>query len=88
MVTTRRKPRLTYGQVLEQVKQLPPADQDRLLAELEKTRRVFILEPTRSPAAIRRGRRLAAEIKKELAKKETGTLEETMIRLRGKSWSS
>ena len=88
MVTTRRKPRLTYGQVLEQVKQLPPADQDRLLAELEKTRRVFILEPDRSPAAIRRGRRLAAEIKKELAEKETGTLEETMIRLRGKSWSS
>lgn len=88
MVMTRRKPRVTYRQVLENAKQLPPADQERLLAELGKTRRVFILEPDRSPAAVRRGHRLAAKIKKELAEKQTGTLEETMIRLRGKSWSS
>ncbi len=88
MVMTRRKPRLTYRQVLENVKALPPADQDRLRAELAKKRRVYILEPDLSPTAIRRGRRLAAEIRKELEGKETGTLEETMIRLRGRSWSS
>ncbi|MBI5035234.1 MAG: hypothetical protein HZB51_32305 [Chloroflexi bacterium] len=85
---TRRKPHLTYRQVLENVKALPLADQDRLWAELAKTRRVYIMRPTGSPAAIRRGRRLAAEIRKELASKQTGTLEETMIRLRGRSWSS
>ena len=88
MVMTRRKPRLTYRQVLKNVRALPLADQSRLRAELDQTPRVYIMRPTRSPAAIRRGHRLAAEIRKELAGKETGTLEETMIRLRGRSWSS
>jgi len=87
MVMTRRKPRLTYRQVLENVRALPLAEQNRLRAELDKTRRVYIMRPTGSPAAIRRGRRLAAEIRKELEGKVTGTLEETMIRLRGRSWS-
>ncbi|MEW5717806.1 MAG: hypothetical protein AB1817_04195 [Chloroflexota bacterium] len=84
---TRRKPRLTYRQVLEKARALPLADQDRLRAELGRRRRVYILEPDLSPAAVRRGRRLAAEIRKELEGKVTGTLEETMIRLRGRSWS-
>lgn len=88
MVMTKRKPRLTYRQVLENVRALPLAEQDRLRAELDKTPRVYIMRPTGSPAANRRGRRLAAEIRKELAEKQTGTLEETMIRLRGRSWSS
>ena len=87
MVMTRRKPRLTYRQVLKNVRALPLPDQDRLRAELDKTPRVYIMRPTGSPAAIRRGRRLAAEIRKELEGKVTGTLEETMIRLRGRSWS-
>ena len=88
MVMTRRKSRLTYRQVLENVKALPLADQERLWAELAKTRHVHIMRPTGSPAAVRRGRRLAAEIRKELAEKQSGTLEETMVRLRGRSWSS
>jgi hypothetical protein len=73
---------------LKDVRALPLADQSRLRAELDKTPRVYIMRPTGSPAAIRRGRRLAAEIRKELAEKETGTLEETMTRLPGRSWSS
>ena len=52
MVMTNRKPRLTYRQVLENVKALPLADQNRLRAELDKTPSVYILRPTRSPAAI------------------------------------
>jgi len=88
MVMTRRKPRLTYRQILENVRALPLAQQNRLRAELDRTPRVYIMRPTGSPVAIRRGRRLAAEIRKELAGKVTGTLEETMIRLRGRSWSS
>lgn len=88
MVMTKRKPRLTYKQVLANVRALPLADQNRLRAELDKTPSVYILRPTGSPAAKRRGKRLADEIKKELATKDLGTLEETMIRLRGRSWSS
>ncbi|CAG0946880.1 hypothetical protein ANRL1_03391 [Anaerolineae bacterium] len=88
MVMTKRKPRVTYRQVLENVKALRPADQRRLRAELAKMTDVYVLEPDTSPAAVRRGRRLAAQIRKELEGKETGTLEETMIRLRGRSWSS
>ena len=88
MVMTRHKTRPTYHQVLEDVRALPLADQNRLRAELDKLPSVYILHPTRSPAAIRRGRRLAAQIRKHLEGKETGTLEETMIRLRGRSWSS
>jgi hypothetical protein len=87
MVMTKRKPRITYCQVLENVRALPLADQARLRAELEKMPSVYVLRPTRSPAAIRRGRRLAAQIRKELEGKETGTLEETMMRLRGRSWA-
>ena len=87
MAKMRRKPRLTYHQVLEQVLALPPADQKRLRAELDKIGRVHIVEPNGSPEAIRRGRRLAAKIRKELAGTDMGTLDETMIRLRGRSWS-
>jgi hypothetical protein len=87
MAKMRRKPRLTYHQVLEQVLALPAADQKRLRAELDKIGRVYIVEPNGSPEAVRRGRRLAAEIRKELAGKNLGTLDETMIRLRGRSWS-
>jgi hypothetical protein len=88
MVMTRHKTHPSYHQVLKDVRASPLADQSRLRAELDKTPRVYIMRPTGSPAAIRRGRRLAAEIRKQLAEKETGTLEETMIRLRGRSWSS
>ena len=87
MVMTRRKPRLTYRQVLENVKALSPAGQRRLRAELAKTTEVYIIRPSGSLAAIRRGRRQAAAIRKELNASMTGTLEETMVRLRGRSWS-
>ncbi len=86
MVMTKRKPRITYRQVLENVRALPLADQARLRAELEKTPSVYVLRPTGKPAAIRRGRRLAAQIRKELEGKETGTLEETMCQLHGRSY--
>ncbi|OQY83708.1 MAG: hypothetical protein B6D41_16575 [Chloroflexi bacterium UTCFX4] len=83
-----RKLRMTYRQVLARVRALSPADRERLRAELEKQPRVYIMRPTGSPEAIRRGRKLAEEIRKEVSEKQTGTLEETMIELRGLSWSS
>ncbi|MBI4670237.1 MAG: hypothetical protein HY741_01035 [Chloroflexi bacterium] len=75
-----RKLQMTYRQVLANVRALSPADQERLRAELDKPR-VYIMRPTRSPEAIRRGRKMAEEIKQELAEKQTGTLEETMREL-------
>ncbi len=83
-----RKLRLTYNQILKNVRALSPAEQARLRAELDKKPRVYILEPDLSPEAVRRGELLAAEIRQELAGKEIGTLEEAMIRLRGRSWMS
>jgi hypothetical protein len=87
MVMTRRKKRLEYQQVLERVRALPPADQSRLRADLAKLTGVYVLDPDESAAAIRRGRRQAAKIRRQLSAAMTGTLEETMTRLRGPSWS-
>lgn len=87
MITTHRKPRVTYRQVLEAAKGLSPSDQKRLRTELANQSQVSILRPTGAPAAVRRGRRLAAEIRKQVSASTTGTLEETMQRLRGQSWS-
>ena len=87
MVMTRRKPRVTYRQVLENAKTLRPVDQRRLQIELSKSSPVYVMRPTGSPAAIRRGRRLAAQIRKQMNTGTTGTLEETMRQLRGRSWS-
>ncbi len=87
MVMSRHKTRATYRQVLKDVRALPPADQNRLRSELEKMPSVYIMRPTRSPAAIRRGRRLAAQIRKQLKTKMKGTLEDTMHQLRGRAWS-
>lgn len=86
MITTHRKPRPTYKQVLETIRALSPADQRRLRAELTKVSNVYILRPTGSPNAVRRGRRLAAQIRKQVSAATSGTLEETMQRLRGRSW--
>jgi hypothetical protein len=87
MAMTQRKPRLTYRQVLESVKALRPVEQRRLYAELAKRASVYILEPDDSPAAVRHGRRLAAQIRKQVGASMSGSLEDTMRRLRGRSWS-
>lgn len=47
---------------------------------------VYMLRPRRTPAALRRAKRLAATVRQELAAVEQGTLEETMSRLRGRPW--
>lgn len=86
MISTRHKMRPTYKQVLESIRALSPADQRRLRAELAKGSNIYILRPTGSPAAIRRGHRLAAQIRKQVSAATSGTLEETMQRLRGRSW--
>lgn len=84
----RKKPRLSWRQVLQAVQELSPQEQRRLRAELAKMADVYLVRPTGNVAAIRRGRRLAKAIQAELAVTASDSLEEAMIRLRGQSWSS
>jgi hypothetical protein len=85
---TRRKPQLSWQEVLQAVQELPPQEQRRLRAELEKSVGVYLARPTGNAVAIRRGRRLAKAVQAELAVTASDSLDETMIRLRGQSWSS
>ena len=48
---------------------------------------IYMLRPRRTVAALRRARRLAAQVRKELANADLGSLDETMSRLRGRLWS-
>jgi hypothetical protein len=83
---TRYRTRPTYRQVLQSVRELSPADQRRLYDELVKLSGVRLERPAGTSAAVRRGRRLAKTIQAQLAA-STGTLDEAMQRLRGRSWS-
>jgi hypothetical protein len=85
---THRKSRLSWQQVLQAVQEMSPQEQRRLRAELEKSAGVYLVRPTSNAAAIRRGRRLAKAVQAELAVTASDSLDETMIRLRGQSWSS
>ncbi len=48
---------------------------------------VRLVYPNDSPAAIERGRRLADQVRKELAGLGDESLDETMSQLRGREWS-
>ncbi len=48
---------------------------------------VRLVYPNESPAAIERGRRLAEQVRKELAGLDHESLNETMSQLRGREWS-
>ncbi len=86
-ILTRRKPRLSWQQVLRAVQDLSPQEQRRLRDELAKSAGVYLARPTGNAAAIRRGRRLAKAIQAELAVTAANSLDETMTRLRGQAWS-
>jgi uncharacterized membrane protein len=57
------------------------------VAPLKATATVYLVRPKGTPAAIERGRRLADKVRKELAALDDESLDETMRRLRGRSWS-
>lgn len=48
---------------------------------------VYLVRPKGTPSAIERGRRLAEEVRKELAALDNASLDETMRGLRGRTWS-
>ncbi|MCP4360360.1 MAG: type II toxin-antitoxin system Phd/YefM family antitoxin [Chloroflexi bacterium] len=50
--------------------------------------RQHLVPPDSNPEAIAQGKKLAAQVRQELADSLDGSLEETMGTLRGRSWSS
>lgn len=84
---TRKKTKPAYQKILEAARELSPAQQRRLRDELAKMVGVRLVRPAITPAAIRRGRRLAKSIRSELAHAKLESLESTMRNLRGRAWS-
>ncbi len=52
-----------------------------------RTAGVRVVYPDQTPNAIRRGRQLAEQVRKELAGLNSQSLNETMSQLRGREWS-
>ena len=65
----------------------PRVIRKRKLTPQKATATVYLVRPKGTPAAIERGRRLAEEVRKELAALDDASLDETMRHLRGRSWS-
>jgi|GEM_PF-1824074 len=84
---TRKKTRPAYQKILEAARELSPAQQRRLRDELAKMVGVRLVRPAMTPAAIRRGRRLAKAVRAELAHAKSESLDATMRNLRGRAWS-
>ncbi len=87
IISPRKSVKLSYQQLLKAVRALPPRQQQQLREVLMPTEGVYLVRPSRSASAVRRGQRMAKAIQSQLAKATTGTLEETMKQLRGRSWS-
>ncbi len=49
---------------------------------------IYLARPTRNPAEVERGRKLAEEVRKELDVLNSESLDQVMSRLRGRAWSS
>ncbi len=86
--TIRKKKNWSLQEVFEAIKTLSPTEQNILKTELNKLPEVYVLRPSFSEESIKRGQELAQEIRDELKSQSLGTLEETMVTLRGRSWSS
>jgi hypothetical protein len=82
-----KKQKWTFQQILEAISELPPPEQHRLLGELNKLVQVYLVPPDTSSEAIQYGRHLAEEIREELKKSSSGSLDEAMSSLRGRAWS-
>lgn len=79
--------RPSYREVLEYVHQLSQKDQQRLREELAKPSSVKLVPPNKSASAIRKARKLADAVRKELQNTSEKSLDQTMRELRGRSWS-
>ena len=86
-ITKKKKTKVTFREIVEAAKALDPLEQLALKNELERGSSVYLELPNTSPEAIVLARQKAAEIREELKGKFTGTLDEMMSSLRGRSWS-
>lgn len=87
VVTTRNKTKRTrYQQVLDAAIRLSQADQRRLREELSLLSDVKLIRPKSTEEAIRKGRRLADEVRGDLAKVSASKLDDVMRQLRGREW--
>lgn len=83
---------LTRKQIKTMRRPTPRAIRKRKVALRKATLRkatptVYLVRPKGTPAAIARCRRLAEEVRKELAVLDNASLDETMLGLRGRTWS-
>jgi hypothetical protein len=79
--------RPNYKQVFSEAMQLSLRDQRKLREELAKLEGVTLIQPAKTPSAIRSARKLADQIRKKLQATSGQSLDDTMRRLRGRSWS-
>jgi hypothetical protein len=77
----------TFKQVFDEASRLSAQDQRRLREELSKLTGVKLVRPSNSADAIRNGRLLADEVRKELQATAAQSLDDAMRQLRGRSWS-
>lgn len=78
---------LTRKQTKTMRRPAPRVIRKRKVAPQKAPLTVYLVRPKGTPAAIERGRRLAEEVRKELAVLDNASLDETMRGLRGRSWS-
>ena len=87
MTLTLRKKKVSYQQILNAARQLPPTQQHKLSNALAMASDVRIISPSGNTLAIRRGQLLAKQIRGKLNPSITESLDETMSKMRGRSWS-
>jgi hypothetical protein len=85
-VTRYQGKKYTFEQVLEAARSLPLIEQRRLRDELAKEEQVYFVRPGTSDEAVRRGQKLADEVRSEV-KEVDETLDQAMSKLRGRKWS-
>jgi len=86
MTLANQKTTAHFQRVLNAARQLPVTEQRRLLDELAALVQVRIIQPNSSPEAIQRGQQMAEVVRDELKGAMTGSLDEIMTSLRGRSW--
>ena len=76
-----------YEDVRRLVRSLPRQDLVRLRRELTASASVHLVRPSAIGADPEHGRRLAEEVRREVAQALSGSLDEAMTSLRGRPWS-
>jgi hypothetical protein len=86
-MTTYTQKHPSYREVLEYARRLSVRDQRRLREELARQSGVKLVSPSKSADAVRNGRKLADDVRKELQSTRSKSLNQTMRKLRGRAWS-